>query len=169
MGGQGQTERTEWSHELCDLYRRQFNSLVRQARTIVQSQHLAEEATQDAFVKLRRHIAEVHPQRRASYLRSIVLNNARSIVRREQLRKKHARLASIPAASPEAHAVLADESRRLHGALEQLPRRQREVIRLRYLADYSEAQTAAALGIRPGSVKTHASRGRDSLRVLLAS
>ncbi len=47
----------------------------------------------------------------------------------------------------------------LVAALRRLPRRQREVVVLRYLADFSEADVAAALGCSVGSVKTHASRG----------
>jgi RNA polymerase sigma factor (sigma-70 family) len=52
----------------------------------------------------------------------------------------------------------------LSDALRRLPRRQREVIALRYLSDLSEVDTAAALGIAPGSVKTHLHRGLASLR-----
>lgn len=52
-------------------------------------------------------------------------------------------------------------------ALQRLPRRQRETIALRFLSDLSEAETAAALGIGPGSVKTHVHRGLGRLRELL--
>ncbi|PZS06080.1 MAG: SigE family RNA polymerase sigma factor [Pseudonocardiales bacterium] len=45
-----------------------------------------------------------------------------------------------------------------------LPPRQRAVIALRYLADLSEADTAEAIGISLGAVKTHASRGLRALR-----
>lgn len=48
-----------------------------------------------------------------------------------------------------------------------LPRRQREVVALRYLADMPEAQVADVLGLDPGTVKQHASRGRASLRLEL--
>ena len=46
----------------------------------------------------------------------------------------------------------------------QLPRRQREVVVLRYLADRSEQETADALGCSLGSVKQHAHRGLSALR-----
>jgi RNA polymerase sigma-70 factor (sigma-E family) len=49
-------------------------------------------------------------------------------------------------------------------ALRRLPRRQRQVVVLRYLADWSEADVAAALGVSTGSVKSHASRGLAALR-----
>jgi RNA polymerase sigma-70 factor (sigma-E family) len=53
-------------------------------------------------------------------------------------------------------------------ALDALSRRQREVVVLRYMADVSEADTAAVLGCSIGSVKTHASRGLSALRAVLA-
>jgi RNA polymerase sigma factor (sigma-70 family) len=52
----------------------------------------------------------------------------------------------------------------LHRALAKLPKRQREVIALRYLADLTEAQIAAELGCSPGTVKSHAARGLHALR-----
>ena len=49
-------------------------------------------------------------------------------------------------------------------ALRKLPRRQREVVVLRYLADFSEADVAVALGCSVGTVKSQASRGLSALR-----
>jgi RNA polymerase sigma-70 factor (sigma-E family) len=49
-------------------------------------------------------------------------------------------------------------------ALRRLPRRQREVVVLRYLADMSEANVARALGCSAGTVKSHSSRGLTALR-----
>jgi RNA polymerase sigma factor (sigma-70 family) len=44
-----------------------------------------------------------------------------------------------------------------------LPYRQRQVLVLRYFVDMTEAQIAYELGVSPGSVKTHASRGLAAL------
>jgi RNA polymerase sigma factor (sigma-70 family) len=52
----------------------------------------------------------------------------------------------------------------LMAALRSLPRRQREVVTLRYLADMPEAAVVAALGCAPGTVKQHAHRGLAALR-----
>jgi RNA polymerase sigma factor (sigma-70 family) len=48
-----------------------------------------------------------------------------------------------------------------------LPRRQRQIVVLRYLADRSEADVAALLGCSVGTVKAHASRGLAALRTAL--
>jgi RNA polymerase sigma-70 factor (ECF subfamily) len=56
----------------------------------------------------------------------------------------------------------------LVAALERLPRRQREVVVLRYLADLSERDVAAALHTTVGSVKQHAHRATARLRADLA-
>ncbi|HVU74818.1 MAG TPA: sigma-70 family RNA polymerase sigma factor [Mycobacteriales bacterium] len=77
------------------------------------------------------------------------------------------RLAPPPAPTtvPDPHV---EERVDLQRVLRKLPRRQREVVALRYLADLSEADTAAALGISAGAVKTHASRGLAALRTVLS-
>jgi RNA polymerase sigma factor (sigma-70 family) len=53
------------------------------------------------------------------------------------------------------------------GALQRLPRRQREVLVLRHYLDLPEGEIASLLGISRGSVKTHASRGAAALRAAL--
>lgn len=53
-------------------------------------------------------------------------------------------------------------------ALSRLSRRQREVVVLRYLAGYPEADVAEILDCSVGTVKTHASRGLKSLRNTLS-
>jgi RNA polymerase sigma factor (sigma-70 family) len=64
------------------------------------------------------------------------------------------------------HAHETDREHRLlvEGVVRSLPRRQREVVVLFYLADLSVEQTARALGLRPGSVKAHLAAARTNLR-----
>jgi RNA polymerase sigma-70 factor (sigma-E family) len=52
----------------------------------------------------------------------------------------------------------------VRSALDELPRRQRAVIVLRYFEDLTEAQTAAALGCSVGTVKSQASKALARLR-----
>lgn len=74
----------------------------------------------------------------------------------------------IPPMSGTAPVALVDvhlaERMDLARGLRRLSRRQREVVVLRYLADWSELDVAGALGCSAGSVKVHASRGLAALR-----
>jgi RNA polymerase sigma factor (sigma-70 family) len=54
-------------------------------------------------------------------------------------------------------------------AMARLPKRQREVVALRHLAGLSEQETAAALRVSTGSVKTHLHRGLSALRSRLGA
>jgi RNA polymerase sigma factor (sigma-70 family) len=55
----------------------------------------------------------------------------------------------------------------LEQALRRLPRRQREVVTLRYLADLPQDAVASALGLTTGSVSRHTSRGLAALRITI--
>jgi len=88
-------------------------------------------------------------------------NLALDVVRRQ----RHGSTAA-PDRSPD-HAEAAAVRDELVALLQTLPRRQRQVVVLRYLADLPEAQVAAALGCSVGSVKRHAHRGLAALRTTI--
>jgi RNA polymerase sigma factor (sigma-70 family) len=61
------------------------------------------------------------------------------------------------------HVLLSAEHREVLAALRQLPRRQQEVLVLRYWANLSEAEIAETLGVSRGTVKTCAARALATL------
>ena len=69
---------------------------------------------------------------------------------------------------PSGSAPNADGQREVRldlvSALRRLPRRQREVVTLRYIGDLTQEQVAEMLGCSVGTVKQHASRGLTALR-----
>ena len=72
------------------------------------------------------------------------------------------------AAPPPVAALLGAERREeLIAALNRLSEDDREALACRYFLDLSEAETAAALGIRPGTVKSRLSRALERLRAEL--
>lgn len=157
---------------LVELYRSDYRRLVRLAAMLVDDVGTAEELVQDAFVAFARRQggAELRdPSAAPAYLRSIVLNRARSQLRKRAVRRRHLRSVAPPADAPPAdHDVLVtDESRRMLAVLDRLPPRQRQVLVLRFYGELSESEIAETLGISRGSVKTHAHRGLASLATQL--
>jgi RNA polymerase sigma factor (sigma-70 family) len=144
--------------------------MFRVAYLIVRNAADAEDAAQDALIKAWRAVgrfrreAPVRP-----WLLTIAANEARNrrraAGRRERLALRAAASPSGEAApSPEELTVAAAERRRLLEALEQLPEGQRLVLECRYLLSLSEEETAAALHIRRGTVKSRAARAIEELR-----
>jgi RNA polymerase sigma factor (sigma-70 family) len=131
----------------------------------------AEEAAQDAFVKAYRALGRFRPGAPfRPWLLRIVANEARnrrrSAVRRESLALRTAaeQASGDAAPSPEAAVLVAEQRETLLRALEGLRDDDREVISCRYLLDLSEEETAAALGLRLGTVKSRTARALERLR-----
>jgi RNA polymerase sigma-70 factor (sigma-E family) len=151
------------------LYAAHWRRLVRLAVLLVHDQGVAEEVVQDCFVSMHDHWARLRdPDRALAYLRQSVVNRSRSHLRHQAVVRRHAAREAPPrlvTGDDTAH----DGARRsaVLEALRRLPRRQREVLALRYYLDLSEAEIAETLGISRGAVKSHASRGAAALRALL--
>jgi RNA polymerase sigma factor (sigma-70 family) len=130
----------------------------------------AEEAAQDAFVKAYKALWRFRAGAPFTpWLLRIVANEARN--RRRSAGRRFAvtlRAAQMPSgeAAPSPEAALLDAERReeLVAALGRLSEPDREAITCRYFLDLSEAETAAALGIRRGTVKSRLSRALERLR-----
>ena len=154
---------------VAELFRRYRPDLLRLAVLLLGDRGLAEDVVQDAFVALhRRWPILADPAAAAGYLRVSVVNGARSAHRRRVTRWRHHTTAE-PEALPAADAgvLLAEEHRTVLAAVRRLPRRQREVLVLRYWAGLSEAEIANTLAVSRGTVKTCASRALAKLEELL--
>jgi RNA polymerase sigma-70 factor (sigma-E family) len=146
------------------LHAAHYRTLVRLAALLLRDRAIAEEIVQDAFVGLHRNWRRMRdPERGANYLRRATVNGARSAGRRTATARKYAPVLASGAQVPDPAAAVVDREAVL-AALARLPERQREVLVLRYYGDLSEAAIAELLGISRGAVKTHASRGLESLR-----
>jgi len=155
--------------DLTHLYATQRLPLVRLATLLVDDLPSAEDVVQDAFMALhkRQHLLR-SPEAAAGYLRTSVINGCRSALRRRRVRRRHPEAELLPAGSAVDDQLLAaEEHGRVLAAVRTLPRRQREVLVLRYWSDLSEADIAATLGVAVGTVKSNASRGLARLEKLL--
>ena len=146
------------------LYDAHYVRLVRLAVLLLGDAGRAEEVVQDSFVAVYRRWDKLHDADVPAYLRQTVVNRSRSVLRHLSVVSKHP--PEPPADHPGAdHDVLRRSQRQsVLEAMARLPRRQREVLALRYYLDLSEREIAETLGISQGAVKSHASRGADALR-----
>ena len=146
------------------LYVAHHGSLVGLARLLVDDLATAEDVVQDAFAALYRRWPFLRDRDAAyGYLRRSVVNGANSHLRRLRTFRSAVseRIATAP--SPETNVLADEQQAALWAGLRALPRRQRQVLVLRYYLELSEAEIATTLGISRGSVKQHASRGLDAL------
>ncbi|WBB70777.1 SigE family RNA polymerase sigma factor [Micromonospora sp. WMMD812] len=128
--------------------------------------HRAEDLVQTAFTKLylvwnrvsRHEVLDAYV--RQILIRTFLDERRRGWWRRERVGGEDTERPTPPD-SPENRLVLLQ-------ALAAVPPRQRAVLVLRYWEDLSVEETAALLGCSPGTVKSQAARGLDTLRGLLS-
>jgi RNA polymerase sigma-70 factor (sigma-E family) len=150
---------------LTELFRDHHLELVRLALLMVGDLATAEDVVQDAFERLHRGWRGLRqPSSSLAYVRSSVLNGCRSVHRRAAVARKHQpELAEPPdAGGPDAASAAADRSE-MAAALRSLPRRQREVLVLRYYLDLDVAEIAGTLRISPSGVRAATTRGLAAL------
>jgi RNA polymerase sigma factor (sigma-70 family) len=154
------------------LYREARDDLYAYVATLLHDRAAAEDVTALAFERaFRKHRS--FDERRGSqraWLFGIARNAALDELRR---RKRHARLATEPAAadheatSPEDYAETAVRRAALQAALAELPPRDREVIALRYHAGLETAEVADVLGVSRSNAATLLHRAMTKLREAL--
>ena len=137
----------------------EYGKVVGAVTMAVGSRDLAEDVVQDALVKVLRD--DHRPDRMAAWVTVVAINEARQVMRRRGAETR-AIQRTVPAPPTDPfHEV------ELGGALRErvsaLPERQRDVVLLHYFLDMSVVETAEALGIDAGTVKTHLHRARGAL------
>jgi RNA polymerase sigma-70 factor (sigma-E family) len=153
---------------VAELYSRHYQALVRLAVVLVRDVPTAEEVVQDSFVAMHDGWQRLRDAENAvAYLRRAVVNRSRSVLRHRAVVDKYLRMPPPDVSDAEHGALVMLERSAMVAALRKLADRQREAIVLRYYADFSEAEVAAAMGISRGSVKSHTARGIAALRAEL--
>jgi RNA polymerase sigma-70 factor (sigma-E family) len=140
------------------FYRSRWAGAVRLGRLLTGSEAVAEELAQDVFLGMRGRWSTIATP--DAYLRRSLVN------RSHNHRRRAGRELSL--AEPERVAgertVGDHEVDELWALVQRLPHRYRDALVLRYYEDLSEADIAATLGCRPGTVKSLLHRGLAKLK-----
>ncbi|MGZ8598437.1 MAG: RNA polymerase sigma factor [Actinomycetota bacterium] len=152
-----------------DLYVRHAPEAVRLAFLLTSDGALAEDITQDAFIRVAgrfRHLRS--PGAFDAYLRRTVVNLCMSHHRRRRLERTYLeRERTRPGRAAEQPDLESrDELRR---AMQSLPMRQRAAVALRYYADLPEQQVAEALGCSVSAARSLVFRAMETLRTTIGS
>jgi RNA polymerase sigma-70 factor (ECF subfamily) len=152
------------------LMRRHLPKMLALARRMLSDPAEAEDAVQDAFMRLWTHAARWQPGRAKfeTWLYRVTLNKCFDRLRRRPTTVLEEALhiadsAPGPAESLE-NAVLSEE---IEAALSALPERQRAAIQLSHYQECGNIEAAEILGVSVEALESLLARGRRALRVRL--
>jgi RNA polymerase sigma-70 factor (sigma-E family) len=151
--------------EFTDFVQAASPSLLRAALVLLGSREDAEDVLQVTMLRTYRRWEQAKDAPQA-YARTVLVNACRE---RWRHRSRHPEISLDvdELANVLSFAEAVDRRHVLVRMLRRLPDIQREVLVCRYLLDATVAETATALDIAEGTVKSAASRGLDQLRQLL--
>lgn len=159
------------------LYDRHGGAAYSLAHRIVGDSGIAEDVTQEAFLSVWRSGARFDAARGSvrSWTLGIVRNRAIDALRRASgpapkldLDDDAALEARPSDELTDSEAIRRDTSRRVQGALRELPAEQSEVIGLAYFGGFTHSEIADMLGMPLGTVKGRMRLGLEKIRVTLA-
>jgi RNA polymerase sigma-70 factor (sigma-E family) len=151
------------SDPLAALFSEHYAALMRIAYAMTGSQEIAEELTQETFVRVARRLDGLRdPQAAPLYLRRTLVNLVRRSFQRRMLELRH----RVGRADVEPET---DHAGRLTmvGALRTLSPRQRVCVVLRFYEDRTEQDTARLLGVSVGTVKSQTHKALKKLESIL--
>jgi RNA polymerase sigma-70 factor (ECF subfamily) len=159
---------------LREIYHRHSPAVFGLAMRVLSNESLAEDVTQDVFVRLWQQPGRFDPERGQlrAYLLAMAHSRAVERVRSEEsLRRRHRTVAEEPhvttAPDPEHLALEADAGAAIRKALSELPSVQRIPIELAYFEGLSYRQVATRLSEPEGTVKYRIRCGMQKLRAAL--
>ena len=143
-------------------------ALHRSAYLLTGDLHLAEDLVQSALARTHRAWSRLEsPANAEAYTRKIMYHLQVSWWRRGRVAESitDAPIEPTPTGAPGEATGLTNRMT-IHGALQKLSPKQRQVLIYRYFEDHTEAETAELLGITVGTVKSQTARALTKLRAV---
>ena len=151
------------------LYNGHRDTMFRYALRILRDEMLAEDAVQEAFIRIALNIHRIDTGNGARGLLLTVVRNTALTIRKKQSREI---VADIPwrydgsgaASQPEQSAERHDTAMFISRVLDEMPDIYSEVFRLKYGHSLTYSQIAPLLGISASAAKKRAQRAREMIR-----
>jgi RNA polymerase sigma factor (sigma-70 family) len=142
-----------------------------QARRLLGSMSEAEDAVQEAFIRLVRTANRYEVKVPfAAWLGRLVHHSAVDALRRRSRRREMERNSGEPKAQPSSRELLeGNDIELVRSVVRELPEQYRATVDLHYFAGLSQRDTASALGIKENAVAKRLERAREYLRNILQS
>jgi RNA polymerase sigma factor (sigma-70 family) len=148
------------------LFRLHYPRLVKTLCLIALDRETAADAAQEAFLQLHLHWDRVSAyEDPVGWVYRVALNRCRDY-RRQLIRLARLRERQVSEMT-RGQDVQWYPEREFVEALRELPRRRREAAALHYIAGFSQKETAQAMGLSEGAIKSHLFRARETLQAKL--
>lgn len=135
------------------LYRDEHRRMIRLAYTLIGNAAEAEEVVQDGFLDVYRRFDEIH--RPGAYLRTAVISNCRSLLRRRRV---------LALDRPEWPSDLDPDACELWDVLGHLTEDERIAVTLRYFGRYRASEIARLVDEPPSTVRSRIQSGLAKLK-----
>ena len=158
-------ESADDQQKFVEIYQQNHERMEKTALRILKTQHDAEDAVQNAFVKVIRHferISEISNETLPYWLVTIVKNEALSL-----LRKRHKSVSLGEWEQYTDNITEISDCSDLVELVSRLPDSYRAVLEMKVFLGYADGEIASLLGISRNAVSTRASRGRALLRNII--
>ena len=174
-GGERDAARERYGEIVAHQQRR----AVRIAYQYLRDAHDADEAVQDAFIKVFTHITSYREDLPFEVWFTRILVNACLDLRKSRSRRLRWAMPmssaadvlppdpATPEPTPEQRLVSRERAKEITAAVDSLPDRQRTVFTLCHLAEHTTAEVSQALGLSEATVRVHLFRAIRKLRRLL--
>ena len=145
------------SNRLEELVTKYENTLYRAALAIRGDVHGAEDAVQETYLRYLEKRPEFRDENHEkAWLLKVTANHCKSVLRAQRRHPAVELLDVYPAPDPDTGELVE--------AVLSLPANQRAAVHLHYYEGYTSEEIGAILGQRPGTVRSHLSRARETLR-----
>ncbi|GMV26599.1 MAG: ECF RNA polymerase sigma factor SigM [Phycisphaerae bacterium] len=148
------------------IYRRHYRMVAAYLYRRTGDTHAAEDLAAETFLAAMKSVRSMHARGVPArlWLLRTATNAASRWSRTAARRARRETARARPDESPDPRSDRSEELEAVRAAIERLPERFKAVLCLNTLAGLSTSETATALGVREGTVKSRAARAREMIR-----